>query len=117
MNTVLRFKRYLDAKGIKNAQAERTCGLSNGLIKSAISAGASFGSDKLEKILTAYSDLSAEWLLRGVGDMIIGEGKAKELESKVAKMCDGKRDQDEAYDIILSMLDMVTKTYEFYGKR
>jgi hypothetical protein len=49
--------------------------------------------------------------------MIIGEGKAKELESKVAKMCDGKRDQDEAYDIILSMLDMVTKTYEFYGKR
>lgn len=78
MNTVLRFKKYIDTKGIKNAQAERDCGLSNGLIKSALSAGSAFGSDKLEKILKAYPDLSAEWLLRGTGNMIIGEGVNQE---------------------------------------
>jgi hypothetical protein len=117
MTTMERLRVYLDSKGIVNARAEKECGLSNGLIGNAVKTLTAVGSDKLEKILSVYSDLSAEWLLRGVGDMIIGEGKAKELESKVAKMCDGKRDQDEAYDIILSMLDMVTKTYEFYGKR
>lgn len=78
MNTVLRFKEYLNYKGIKNAHAERDCGLSNGLIKSAISAGSAFGSDKLEKILNTYDDLSAEWLLRGTGNMIIGEELSSE---------------------------------------
>lgn len=74
MSTITRFKEYLDTKGIKNAQAERDCGLSNGLIKSAISAGSALGSDKLEKILMTYSDLSAEWLLRGTGHMLITDG-------------------------------------------
>ena len=78
MNTVLRFKAYLEKKGIPNGRAEKACCLSNGLIGNAIKAGSSFGSDKLEKILSVYSDLSAEWLLRGTGSMIIGEGVNQE---------------------------------------
>lgn len=118
MGAVERFKEYLDFKGISNHKAEIDCGLSNGLIKNAIKAGSSFGSDKLENILNTYLDLSAEWLLRGVGSMTIGEEGAKiqELETRIAKMSGGRKNQEEAYDVILSMVDMVSKTYDFFER-
>lgn len=120
MGTVERFKQYLDYKGIANYRAETDCGLSNGLIKNALKAGSALGSDKLEKILNVYSDLSAEWLLRGAGSMIVGEvkeNKAKELEERIAIMSQGRPNKDAAYDVILSMVDMVSKTYDFFDKK
>ncbi len=117
MITIERFKEYLDSKGISNAQAERDCGLSNGLVGNAFKTKTTIGSDKIEKILTTYQDLSAEWLLRGSGSMIKGEGKAIELENKIIEMSKGRPNKDAAYDIILSMVDMVTKTYDFFGNK
>lgn len=73
MIMIERFKEYLDAKGIANARAEKDCGFSNGLIGNALKTKTTIGSDKLEKILTVYQDLSAEWLLRGTGNMIVGK--------------------------------------------
>lgn len=86
MNVAKRFKEYLDVKGIKNAQAERDCGLSNGLIASALHKKTALGSDKLEQILTTYQDLSAEWLLRGTGHMFVGEGINQEQLFKSLNM-------------------------------
>ena len=117
MITIERFKEYLNSKGISNAQAERDCGLSNGLVGNAFKTKTTIGSDKLEKILTTYQDLSAEWLLRGSGSMIKGEGKAIELENKIIEMSKGRPNKEAAYDIILSMVDMVTKTYDFFGNK
>lgn len=117
MNTTTRLKEYLDYRGIAMYKAEKDCGLSNGLIGNALKVGSAIGSDKLEKILNVYLDLSAEWLLRGTGSMIRGEGKAVELEQKIATMSKGKPNKDAAYDVILSMVDMVSKTYDFFGKK
>lgn len=117
MGTTERLKEYLDYKGIANYRAEVDCGLSNGLLKNALKAGSSLGSDKLEKILDAYPDLSAEWLLRGTGTMIIGESKAVELENYIDKMGQTKEQRDKAYKIIISMLDVMNKTYEFYKEK
>lgn len=114
MGTTERLKEYLDYKGIANYRAEVDCGLSNGLLKNALKAGSSLGSDKLEKILSTYPDLSAEWLLRGVGSMIIGEGKSVELENKITSMTEGGKDRDKAYDIVIGMIDVIGKTYDFY---
>jgi hypothetical protein len=114
MVTIERFKEYLDAKGIANARAEKDCGFSNGLIGNAFKTKTAMGSDKLEKILRTYSDLSAEWLLRGVGSMIIGEGKSVELENKITSMTEGGKDRDKAYDIVIGMIDVIGKTYDFY---
>lgn len=86
MNATTRFKAYLDAKGIRNAQAERDCGLSNGLLASALHKNAALGGDKLEQILNTYSDLSAEWLLRGTGDMLIADGINQEQIFKALNM-------------------------------
>lgn len=49
--------------------------------------------------------------------MIKGEGKAVELENKIMAMSEGRPNKDAAYDVILSMVDMVTKTYDFFGKK
>lgn len=110
-----RFKQYLDTKGISNMGAEKACGLSNGQIKSGLK-GSSFGSDKLEKILNTYTDLSAEWLLRGVGSMIIGESKAVELENRISSMSSSQEHREKAYDILLGMFDVMSKTYDYYNK-
>lgn len=114
MITIERFKEYLESMGITNAQAERDCEFSNGLIGNAFKTKTAIGSDKLEKILITYQDLSAEWLLRGRGSMIIGKGKAKELEEKVASISQNKEQMVMAYDIAMSALDVVGKTYEFF---
>ena len=82
MNATTRFKAYIDAKGIKNAQAERDCGLSNGLLASALHKNAALGGDKLEQILNAYPDLSAEWLLRGTGEMLVTDRPTKSKSSR-----------------------------------
>lgn len=111
MNTVIRFKRYLDSKKIKNAQAERDCGLSNGLIKAALSAGSSFGSDKLEKILNAYPDLSAEWLLRGTGEMIIGDGINPEQVFKALNM---PSNSDKIIEVWLQFMECTKGMQQLY---
>lgn len=60
---------YLDNKGISPSRAERDLGWSIGAIIKAKSITA----DRLKEFLLMYSDLSAEWLLRGKGDMILKE--------------------------------------------
>ena len=124
MGTAERLKEYLEYKKIAVFKAENDCGLSSSSLSKALPnpskgiEGKSIGSDNLEKILSTYTDLSADWLLRGSGTMLIGGGsKAVELENKIASMSEGRPNKDAAYDVILSMVDMVSKTYEFFGKK
>lgn len=83
ISVISRLMEYLNAKGIKPGRAEKDCGFSNGLIGSAFRTQSSIGSDKIEKILSIYQDLSAEWLLRGMGTMIIGDGISPEQYFKM----------------------------------
>ena len=69
MNTKERLLQYLDRKGVNKSQFFSNVGLSRtnftgaNLLKS-------LSSDALVKILTYCPDLSAEWLMRGEGDML-----------------------------------------------
>jgi hypothetical protein len=120
-----RFMRYLDAKGIKAGRAEKDLGLSNGYIKKLKGAP---GADKLELILSRFSDLSRNWLLYGVGNMIneqhtsfnavgsgpaaaegtadvkILEAKVDELQSKVDLLLDQLAKKDEQIATLLNLL-------------
>ena len=113
MGTIERFKAYLDAKGIKNAQAEAACGLSNGLIGNALKASSSIGSDKLEKILSAYPDLSAEWLLRGTGSMMVGEGVTSE---QLFKKLGLPGDTEKIIEIWMKFMSIMENMQEIYKK-
>lgn len=73
MNTLERLKTYLDAKGIAVGTAEKTCGFGNATLRNAFEGGKGIGTDKLEVFLRIYSDLSSEWLLRGVGTMFLDD--------------------------------------------
>lgn len=65
-----RLKEYIDLKSITVAAFERSVGMSNGSFGKALKNCGAIGTDKLENILSVYSDLSIEWLLTGNGLML-----------------------------------------------
>lgn len=66
-----RLKEYIDSKGISVSAFEKSIGMSNASFGKSLKQGGAIGSDKLEKILIIYSDISPEWLLTGKGEMLI----------------------------------------------
>lgn len=62
-----KIKKYLDYKGVTINSFETASGLSRGYYRNTVNISA----DNLVKICAAYSDLSAEWLLRGNGRMLL----------------------------------------------
>lgn len=67
MSTKERFVEYLRKKGIGQTAFEESAGLSRG----AIAKKTGFSADSIEKIAFACPDLNINWLVTGIGDMII----------------------------------------------
>lgn len=65
-----RIKLYIDTKGISIAAFEKSVGMSNSSFSKSLKNNGAIGTDKLENILSVYSDISPEWLLTGQGDML-----------------------------------------------
>lgn len=65
-----RIKQYLDIKGISVSAFERSIGMSNASFGKSLKKGGAIGTDKLENILSAYPDISVEWLFFGKGSML-----------------------------------------------
>lgn len=64
-----RIQEYLNYKGVSPTSAERELGWGNG----AFTKAKSITVDRAKELLLYYPDLSAEWLLRGTGNMILNE--------------------------------------------
>lgn len=65
-----RIQRFISYKKMKVSAFERSIGASNASLVKAFANGKGIGSDKLEKILSLYPEISASWLLTGRGPMI-----------------------------------------------
>jgi phage repressor protein C with HTH and peptisase S24 domain len=65
-----RVGQYIDKKGLSYYAFENSLNASRGSISKAVKEGKSIGSNTLEKILSAYPDLNATWLLTGDGEML-----------------------------------------------
>lgn len=65
-----RIKLYIDTKCISIAAFEKSVGMSNASFSKSLKNNGAIGTDKLENILSVYSDISPEWLLTGQGDML-----------------------------------------------
>lgn len=61
---------FLDAEGIKKTDFFEAVGLSPSNFKG-IAKQTELGGEKIAKILTRYPQLSAEWLMRGIGPMLL----------------------------------------------
>ena len=70
MNFIERLQYFMEKKGINDNQMTVNAGLSVGLIGKAKVSGKGMSSMNIEKILLAYPDLSADWLLTGAGSML-----------------------------------------------
>ena len=69
-NFIERLQCFMEKKGVNDNQMTVNAGLSVGLIGKAKVSGKGMSSMNIEKILLAYPELSADWLLTGVGEMI-----------------------------------------------
>lgn len=58
---------FIAAQGLTKSSFEKKCGLSNGYINNF---KGNLGGGKLEDILSAFPDLSREWLIYGEGEML-----------------------------------------------
>ena len=67
MNFIERLQYFMEKKGINDNQMTVNAGLSVGLIGKAKVSGKGMSSMNIEKILLAYPDLSADWLLTEIG--------------------------------------------------
>lgn len=73
---VQRLKQFIDFKGIKVAAFEAQIGMSNASFGKSLKNNGSIGADKIEKILSIFPELSAEWLLKGIDPMINDHSKS-----------------------------------------
>jgi hypothetical protein len=73
--TLQRIKYFIDFKGVSIRAFEQNVGMSNGSFASQLKNNKTIGVDKLENILRIYSELNAEWLLTGKGEMLHSTNK------------------------------------------
>lgn len=82
----------------------------------------------LEPFCKHFTQINCNWLMRGEGSMFINQSevtslsnnedaKIKQLEARIAAMSHSREQQDKAYELILSMLDVVSKTYNFFEQK
>lgn len=72
-----RLEFFMKTEGLNSNSLTVAAGLSNGLIGKALKNRSSMNSDSIARILCAYTNLSAEWLMTGKGTMYVNDQPAK----------------------------------------
>lgn len=88
---IFRIKQFADSQGISNRALERTMGVSEGTMSKAFRKNTEIRTDNIESIVESYPQLSAEWLLRGEGEMLKQEAVSESemimrLVNKIAQL-------------------------------
>lgn len=65
-----RLDKYKEYAGLNDNQLTVKSGLTIGIINSARKRGSNLSTENIEKILKAFKDLNARWLLTGEGEML-----------------------------------------------
>lgn len=79
-NFIERIAQFRDAKGLSNAKMSKAVGIDARTFNYYFE-GRRTPAYALEKILLAYPELSAEWLLRGTGSMMLDENERASYEA------------------------------------
>jgi hypothetical protein len=72
--------KYLKFKSLSVSSAEKKIGFSNGTLSKPIKEGNNIKTNTLEKFLSYFEDLNPNWLITGVGEMLV-EDEIKRRES------------------------------------
>lgn len=66
----IRLKHFIEYKGVSINKFSESVGASNSYFNKVFSNNTSIGSDRIERILNVYPELSSDWLIMGKGAMI-----------------------------------------------
>lgn len=67
---ISRIKQFADTQEFSTRELERTIGVSEGMLSKAFRCNTEIRTDSIESFVENFPQLSAEWLLRGEGEMI-----------------------------------------------
>lgn len=73
-----RIREFINSLGVNDNQFAKSIGITQSVIASMFSRNTEPSSKVIVSILNAYANLSAEWLMRGEGEMIKGSSVVKE---------------------------------------
>ncbi len=89
MGSKQRILKYLQIKGIGKRDFARDTGLSHTILNS----GNNLGTDKLEKIFSAYPDINLYWVITGTGDMILTESQSEVFKIESSDLSETELDK------------------------
>lgn len=89
MKIIERFDIYMEHKHLNDNKVTVQLGLSNGVIGKSRKEGRDLSDRVIEQILNFYTDLSREWLLYGVGDMLSPTGNTQVIENNTGTAING----------------------------
>ncbi len=101
MGSKQRILEYLQIKGIGKRDFARDTGLSHTILNS----GNNLGTDKLEKIISAYPDINIYWVVTGTGDMILTKSQAEAFNSEDSEVSETKLDKYFQMNFIKAISD------------
>lgn len=107
-----RLKEYIDYRGISVAAFERSIGMANASFGKSLKNKGAIGTDKLEKILSIYPEISPVWLMTGEGDMLKTKRTPENLQAQESTNSDYKdsKNQTLGQDIPPLILDRLLNT-------
>lgn len=120
-----RVKQFIDFKGISIAAFERSIGMANASFGKSLKNKGAIGSDKLEKILSTYPEISPTWLMTGNGSMLKTKGTPSRQEAPLEAIPatkgtkniqdHGKKEEKDNH-LINKLLDRIAQQAEEIGR-
>lgn len=110
---------FLEIKGITKYKFYQETGITNGIL----SQKNGLTEENIEKFLLTYPEISAEWLMRGEGDMYVTGKSPKEdgsdansLERRLAEIEKKQEIRDKEMESIMKTLEKISSELEERNK-
>jgi hypothetical protein len=107
-----RFDKYMESKGLNDNIVTHEADFSIGSLGKSRKEGKDLSNKSIEKISKHYPDLSKEWLLNGVGKMIVGLTHDPDGDYKRCEGCAEKGDKIRTLNDKISFLNESVQEYK-----
>lgn len=114
---ISRLVQVLRYKKVSISQADTLLDVGNGYIGKQLKKNGSVNSDIVELFLKTYSDVNAEWLLTGKGDMIKGTAQLEEEGSNLTEEQKLKRSNERLEEMLHINMQNTKKLMEYKDKQ
>lgn len=111
-----RLDKFFKLKGLTINKVSSVTSISPGLLSKGLKKeNASLGSEKIITILEYFPDLSAEWLLRGEGSMVLN--LESNIESMIIDNCQLCGEKDNTIDALKKHIEHMNEEIQFLRNR